>query len=479
MTELVAKDSSSWWLRGGGHRRPGRRPRLRRSSGSRGLLDVPVEFVRAARRSGPQLGGWRGSPSRSAKPPRLEAFGARPIPHTRGRPARRARPRRPAGALDVGLVEAGRARRRRGARRVGPGSTGAAGGDFEGGAERPPSSSGRGRPLLRGRAGHGRRPAVRANRLRLLLDVRDAVGSLGDLSADPALTAGARPRPEWPTGRATRRLRLDGRDRAALVLAVEAQFPRLDVRGGPPPADRRASTTSSSPWLERAGPPASSSTRSSSPSSARRCGRSASATAFTTATCSAIRSTRSRACRALPARDEPGAGLALDSDLLQAVAAIEFAVKFDDGAPHRPGGGGHRPRRRVAHVEDAALDLPRLPRLQGGERPVVRGSSRRRSSSRSSRHASSALTIEPGLPRSASAASAICGAASGRTPSSVEIYEELEHAEGVHRRLGCPVIEVSNLAIEETAHRIIRLVEERRRPRTSACAVSLRRPRPG
>ena len=32
----------------------------------------------------------------------------------------------------------------------------------------------------------------------------------------------------------------------------------------------------------------------------------------------------------------------------------------------------------------------------------------------------------------------------------------------MHRRLGCPVIEVSELAIEETAHRIIRLVESRK-----------------
>jgi regulator of PEP synthase PpsR (kinase-PPPase family) len=41
------------------------------------------------------------------------------------------------------------------------------------------------------------------------------------------------------------------------------------------------------------------------------------------------------------------------------------------------------------------------------------------------------------------------------------IYEELEYAEEIHRRLGCPVIEVSNLAIEETAHRIMRIVEQR------------------
>jgi hypothetical protein len=50
----------------------------------------------------------------------------------------------------------------------------------------------------------------------------------------------------------------------------------------------------------------------------------------------------------------------------------------------------------------------------------------------------------------------------GRYADLAEIYEELEYAESVHRRLGCPVIEVSNLAIEETARRIIHLVEQRR-----------------
>src|SRR5207244_11426855 len=44
----------------------------------------------------------------------------------------------------------------------------------------------------------------------------------------------------------------------------------------------------------------------------------------------------------------------------------------------------------------------------------------------------------------------------------VEIYEELEQAEAVHRRLGCPVIDVSELSIEETAQRILRTVERRR-----------------
>lgn len=42
-----------------------------------------------------------------------------------------------------------------------------------------------------------------------------------------------------------------------------------------------------------------------------------------------------------------------------------------------------------------------------------------------------------------------------------EIYEDLEHAAAIHRRLGCPVIDVSELSIEEIALRIIQSVERR------------------
>ena len=43
----------------------------------------------------------------------------------------------------------------------------------------------------------------------------------------------------------------------------------------------------------------------------------------------------------------------------------------------------------------------------------------------------------------------------------LEVYEELEQAEAVQRRLGCPVIDTTELSIEETAARVIRLVEQR------------------
>jgi regulator of PEP synthase PpsR (kinase-PPPase family) len=48
-----------------------------------------------------------------------------------------------------------------------------------------------------------------------------------------------------------------------------------------------------------------------------------------------------------------------------------------------------------------------------------------------------------------------------RYASLLEIYDELEYASQVHRRLGCPVLEVSELSIEEIALRITRLVEQR------------------
>ena len=49
---------------------------------------------------------------------------------------------------------------------------------------------------------------------------------------------------------------------------------------------------------------------------------------------------------------------------------------------------------------------------------------------------------------------------------SSEIYEELDQAAKLHRRLGCPVIDISELSIEETAHRVLRVVEERREETT-------------
>ena len=92
----------------------------------------------------------------------------------------------------------------------------------------------------------------------------------------------------------------------------------------------------------------------------------------------------------MAAQMTPGARPPLNSTYFKRMEAIEFAVKFDDGVGSGLTRGGHRPRRRLAHVEDAALDLPRLPRPQGRERAdregdhAAAGALSRSTSSRSS-----------------------------------------------------------------------------------------------
>ena len=51
-----------------------------------------------------------------------------------------------------------------------------------------------------------------------------------------------------------------------------------------------------------------------------------------------------------------------------------------------------------------------------------------------------------------------------------EVYEELDVATAVQRRLGCPVIDISELSIEETAQQILRTVESRRAEAAAAQA---------
>jgi regulator of PEP synthase PpsR (kinase-PPPase family) len=42
------------------------------------------------------------------------------------------------------------------------------------------------------------------------------------------------------------------------------------------------------------------------------------------------------------------------------------------------------------------------------------------------------------------------------------VRRDLDEAAALHRRLGCPTVDVSDVAIEEAAQRVIRLIDERR-----------------
>jgi [pyruvate, water dikinase]-phosphate phosphotransferase / [pyruvate, water dikinase] kinase len=164
-----------------------------------------------------------------------------------------------------------------------------------------------------------------------------------------------------------------------------------------------------------------------------------------------------------PARMEPGARPVLDSTYFKRMAAIEFAVRFDDGVA-------------AFGLKDADIVLVGVSRssktplsiylgylgYRTANVPIVRGIDPPKELFDVDRARVVGLTID------ALTLAEIRGErvrnmhGSRREYAGLEaIFEELEYAEGVHRRLGCPVIEVSNLAIEETAHRIVRLVEQR------------------
>jgi [pyruvate, water dikinase]-phosphate phosphotransferase / [pyruvate, water dikinase] kinase len=164
-----------------------------------------------------------------------------------------------------------------------------------------------------------------------------------------------------------------------------------------------------------------------------------------------------------PARMEPGARPVLDSTYFKRMAAIEFAVRFDDGVA-------------AFGLKDADIVLVGVSRssktplsiylgylgYRTANVPIVRGIEPPKELFEVDRARLVGLTID------AIALAEIRGERARNMQSSRRgyagleaIFEELEYAESVHRRLGCPVIEVSNLAIEETAHRIVRIVEQR------------------
>jgi regulator of PEP synthase PpsR (kinase-PPPase family) len=164
-----------------------------------------------------------------------------------------------------------------------------------------------------------------------------------------------------------------------------------------------------------------------------------------------------------PARMEPGARPVLDQTYFKRMAAIEFAVRFDDGLA-------------AYGLKDADIILVGVSRSSKTPLSIYLGYLGYRTA-----NVPIVKGIEPpdelyavdksrivGLTIDALTLAEIRGErvrnmrGSKREYAGLEaIYEELEYAESVHRKLGCPVIEVSNLAIEETAHRIVRLVEQR------------------
>jgi [pyruvate, water dikinase]-phosphate phosphotransferase / [pyruvate, water dikinase] kinase len=158
----------------------------------------------------------------------------------------------------------------------------------------------------------------------------------------------------------------------------------------------------------------------------------------------------------------PGARAPLDSTYFKRMAAIEFAVKYDDGV--------------AAGLHEADIVLVGVSRTsktplsmylgylgyKTANVPIVKGIDPPGALFHVDPAKVVGLTIDATrLQEIRRQRAARLGGNQRGYAELVEIFSELEQADAIHRRLGCPVIEISELSIEEMAARVIRLVERR------------------
>ncbi|MGI9117339.1 MAG: pyruvate, water dikinase regulatory protein [Gaiellales bacterium] len=171
----------------------------------------------------------------------------------------------------------------------------------------------------------------------------------------------------------------------------------------------------------------------------------------------------------------PGRPVALEMDYFQRVAAMEFAVKHDDGLS-----GEGLEEADIVIVGVSRTGKTPLSMYLGylgyktANTPLVPGVEPPAQLFRIDRAKIVGLTIDPErLQRiRGRRLRAMGGRARDNYADLAKILEELDDCTSVFRRLGCPVIDVSNLAVEESALRVINLVEERSRTEGDGDGVS-------
>jgi regulator of PEP synthase PpsR (kinase-PPPase family) len=164
------------------------------------------------------------------------------------------------------------------------------------------------------------------------------------------------------------------------------------------------------------------------------------------------------------ARMRPGSRPPLNSAYFKRMEAIEFAVRFDDGV----GRGLHDADVVLVGVSRTSKTPLSIYLGYLGHKaanvPVVKGIEPPKELFEIDVRKVVGLTIDPNRLleiRRARVRTMGTGSRDKRYAELMEIYEELDEASKLHRRLGCPVIDISDLSIEETAHRIVRIVEDR------------------
>jgi hypothetical protein len=166
------------------------------------------------------------------------------------------------------------------------------------------------------------------------------------------------------------------------------------------------------------------------------------------------------------ARMEPGRVAPLDQTYFKRIESIEFAVKYDDGV------GAGLDEADIVLVGVSRTSKTPLSIYLGylGHKtanvPIVKGVEPPGELFEIDPGKIVGLTIDAGrLAEIRQARVRSMGAPNRRYAELAQIYDELELAAVVHRRLGCPVLDVSELSVEETAMRIIRAVDQRQRER--------------
>ena len=171
----------------------------------------------------------------------------------------------------------------------------------------------------------------------------------------------------------------------------------------------------------------------------------------------------------MSAKMKAGARPPLNSTYFKRMEAIEFAVKFDDGV----GSGLHEADIVLVGVSRTSKTPLSIYLGYLGHKvanvPIVKGITPPKELHEIDARKIAGLTIDAErLAEIRSVRARSLGGATRQYAELLEIYEELEQAEELHRRLACPVIDVTGLSIEETAHRVIRLLDRRRQETTVA-----------
>ena len=158
---------------------------------------------------------------------------------------------------------------------------------------------------------------------------------------------------------------------------------------------------------------------------------------------------------------KPGLHPPLDEQYFQRIAAIEYAVKADDGL------GRALPNADIVLVGVSRTTKTPLSIYLGylgwkvANVPIVKGIDPPTELFDVDPAKIVGVTIDAHRLAELRAERIQLMGGDRRYASLTEIYDELEYAADIHRRLGCPVIDVSELSIEEIAQRILRTVERR------------------